>query len=300
LNVSEEDSPKDIKKKYREQALLWHPDKNREPEATEKFQRIQEAYQYLMKSADDPVEIESYRTMLFAFIRDNLPDGIDSEKFVYVIEIILNRLKRICENNAISFFDNINIELLTRIYNILLSYKEIFHLSDDFILQIKDVLDKKVYKKSQIEVETETETVIIHPTVDDLFENNLYKIVRGEQTFLIPLWHHELLYDMSGVDLVVKCFPILPEGITIDENNNIEMNITWEVNEIWDKTNLFIHIGCNTFCILREQLLLKEYQIVKLYRNGISKIDTKNVYNVSEKGDIILHIHLILSEKSSL
>ena len=140
LNVSEEESPKDIKKKYREHALLWHPDKNREPEATEKFQRIQEAYQYLMKSVDDPVEIESYRTMLFAFIRDNLPDGIDSEKFVYVIEIILNRLKRICENNAISFFDNINIELLTRIYNILLSLNIPRNNSSLISLLISDIL----------------------------------------------------------------------------------------------------------------------------------------------------------------
>ena len=36
-----------IKKKYHKLALRWHPDKNNEDNAKEKFQRINEAYDYL-------------------------------------------------------------------------------------------------------------------------------------------------------------------------------------------------------------------------------------------------------------
>jgi hypothetical protein len=188
----------------------------------------------------------------------------------------------------ISFFEHMNIELLEKLYFILLSYRDLFHLSDDIFIGIKGVLDKKHIEKPT------SENIIIHPTINDLFENNLYKIVRNGKTFLVPLWHHELLYDNSGSELHIKCFPILPEEITIDENNNIEKTITWSINDIWDKTNIFIYIGNHTFYILREQLMLREYQTIRLYQHGISRINTKDVYDITKKSDIILHIRLVV------
>jgi hypothetical protein len=223
--------------------------------------------------------------MLFSFLRDYLNEDfgdIDSQGISYVLEILLKKVIKVCEKKMILLLENINRELLEKLYFIILSYKDIFHLSDEFFIEIKRIIEKN------------PETIIIHPTIDDLFDNNLYKLTRNNRSYIIPLWHHELVYDNSGTDFIVKCFPILPDNIRIDTSNNIEMEIKWGISEIWDKTNLFIYIGCNTFYILREQLLIREYQTVRLYRKGISKINTRDVYDVSNKTDIILHIHLEL------
>ena len=49
LGLSSTASKEDIKKAYRKLAKQWHPDINKSPEATEKFKKINQAYETLMK-----------------------------------------------------------------------------------------------------------------------------------------------------------------------------------------------------------------------------------------------------------
>ena len=47
LGVSRDATEEDIKKAFRQQALKYHPDRNQEPGADQKFKEINEAYQVL-------------------------------------------------------------------------------------------------------------------------------------------------------------------------------------------------------------------------------------------------------------
>lgn len=47
LGISKNASPEEIKAAYRQSALKWHPDRNKTPEATEKFKEINEAFEVL-------------------------------------------------------------------------------------------------------------------------------------------------------------------------------------------------------------------------------------------------------------
>ncbi|MBM3283622.1 hypothetical protein FJY90_05265 [Candidatus Gottesmanbacteria bacterium] len=56
LGVSKSASPDEIKKAYRRLALQWHPDRNKDPQANDKFKEINKAYEVLA----DPKKKEVY------------------------------------------------------------------------------------------------------------------------------------------------------------------------------------------------------------------------------------------------
>ena len=47
LGINNNATQQEIKKQYRKQAVKWHPDKNKSPEAENKFKDIAQAYDVL-------------------------------------------------------------------------------------------------------------------------------------------------------------------------------------------------------------------------------------------------------------
>eukprot|EP00993_Chasmostoma_nieuportense_P005580 NODE_6202_length_561_cov_1.149770_g6037_i0.p1 GENE.NODE_6202_length_561_cov_1.149770_g6037_i0~~NODE_6202_length_561_cov_1.149770_g6037_i0.p1 ORF type:complete len:165 (+),score=32.01 NODE_6202_length_561_cov_1.149770_g6037_i0:28-495(+) len=50
LGISRNATPEQIKQAYRKEAMKWHPDRNKSPEAAGRFKRISEAYSALSSS----------------------------------------------------------------------------------------------------------------------------------------------------------------------------------------------------------------------------------------------------------
>jgi hypothetical protein len=92
----------------------------------------------------------------------------------------------------------------------------------------------------EIEIK-EDECIILNPTLNDLLENNLYRLIVNNHTYIVPLWHNELVYDNSGNDIYVKCNPILPENMEIDDANNIKIDINYKISEIWGVDTIYVN-----------------------------------------------------------
>ena len=292
-----------IKKKYHKLALQNHPDKNgNTPESNEKFKEINEAYNYLkreIKNIDpnnDDLKNEDqsssvYFDILKLFIK-GLLDGKYNDIFINIVQDIVSGYKKI----SLKLFDDLDRENAINVYLFLSKYKSILHLSDTSLDEIKSIV---IQKYDNVEIYK------LNPNINDLLNNNFYKLYVNDKLYLVPLWYNEVYFEKENEDenknnnneIIVLCEPELPEGVKIDDDNNIyiekTINIQTELpNLISNDASLTIEIGDLRYYILVSELSMKREQYYKIKNRGITK-PNDDVCNVSQKSDIIVKIIMI-------
>lgn len=267
-------TPDLLKRQYRLKALRYHPDKNSSPDANEQFRLVRDAYEYL-SDRNSPMENLSYVDLLKEFLNAKSP----------VIQIIIEKLSHMCEEKAFRFINSIDKLILIDIYKLLTANKEILHIPDIFIEEIRKIIITKTRGD---------ERIILNPSLEDLWNGNVYKLYIDERTYLIPLWHHELVYDNSGCDLYVKCNPILPDNVEIDENNNIIVSLEYNASDLLKNDVININVGGREFSLYPEELrVLKRQQLTRV-GIGISRIKPQNIYDISSRGDVIFDVEILI------
>jgi len=287
-----------LKKNYHRLALQKHPDKNGNTlESTETFKEINEAYHYLKrelcKNNFNPIDnydnLETefipslYIDILKIFIKSVIK-GNYSEIITEIINDIIFSSKKI----SVKLFENLDKDTVFFIYIFLSNNRLTFHLSEDILEEIRQIV---VHKYDNVHIYK------LNPCINDLLNNNLYKLYIDDILYLVPLWHNKSYFDGSNCEIIVICYPDLPESIKIDEENNIHTEIFLDLvndipNLLKDDMDITIKIGNNNFPIYLSKLYIKKQQYYIIKNEGITKIKD-DIYDISEKGDIIVKINII-------
>ena len=163
--------------------------------------------------------------------------------------------------------------------------KDVFYIKTEYINKIESIINNKIQND---------EVIILNPTLEDLFNNNLYRLTLDKITYIIPLQHHELQYDNNGKDLYVRCNPVLLDDIEVDEINDIHVYKTYNIHDLWDQEHIDIEIGSRTFTIEVNKLKLMRNQTIFILNSGISRPNIKDIYDISILSTVYIHVDLEL------
>jgi hypothetical protein len=275
----------ELKRKYRRLALQFHPDKNgNSAESAENFKMIHDAYEYLQMHIDSqpdderPVASEAgddYMTTLQRFIESIIQTPNMSE---IIKEIVMNG----CKKMSARLFENMSKDTSIELLSFISKHRNILHIDQDTIQGVREIILEK-YKNDQI--------YILNPKLDDLLDNNVYKLDIDGKIYLVPLWHSEVYFDGSGCDIIVQCIPDLPANMYIDENNALHANINAPFTiSLLDSPVVLFKLGKQTFPL---QVQFKRTQTCYIHNQGISVIDEKNMYNIFPKGGVYVKITFV-------
>lgn len=282
LDLNTTFSSKDLKHNYYKLALKYHPDKNIIVGSTEKFQEILDAYIYLQKYSDLPnCDIDnqnnSYTNILEQFMSGIIGKNLEISKF---LPILNNK----CTKISIEFLKQLPKSTIIQLYKFTQEYTDVLTINQEVLTALNAIVTNHT---------TNNSTITLNPSLENLLNDEVYKLTFKNETYCVPLWHHELVFDLSNNLLVIDCDPILPEYINLDKYNNLYINISTSVSTLINQVNIDICIGDNTYVIPVKELYLRKFQRYTLKGNGVALINTKDIFNIKSRANIYVDIRFI-------
>jgi len=275
----------ELKKQYRIMALKYHPDKHI-PDTDHfyenKFKEIQASYEYLNtfleENKTNPSTLgNDYNSLFTEFLSSFFTNGPPD------IQTIVQTIVSDCHNLSVKLFENMDKERAIKIFEFINTYQHILYISSETVEKIKNIINEKMENDN---------IVILNPSLDDLMNDNIYMLEFEREKYYVPLWHDELYYKHNNNDLVIKCIPELPENISLDDNNNILITIYESISNIINQEYIQSPVGTKCYYIPVKELKIRKTQKHIIKKQGISIIHSDNVYDNSEKSDIVFIIHI--------
>lgn len=300
-----------IRKRYLKLCLKYHPDKNTENTASAKFQQINEAYLILLNYYDekDIIDDDDY----IDEFKDQYQEIWGTEntfsklipKWVFPIILTINNLQgnpifktliEQLEKRIFKWIDSLDKEVLLNIYGFIKKLPKGGIAMETIEKMLKDIIHAKSLGDKHIKLE---------PELKDLFACNVIRHIEfdennQEHVYMIPTWMEESVFDLNSLEkpseLIITCIPKCPLGVYLDNQRNVNINVKYNIDYLWKNIDEIINIEIcigYTISFSIKELYLRKYQILIFRGKGIPKGNMKDVFDVSMRTDIIIHIELL-------
>jgi len=284
LQINQPFSLHELKKQYRMMALKYHPDKHI-PDIDSfyenKFKNINESYaflnDYLESNNNHEKENSDYNSLFGDFLSSFFTQNQND------VEKVIHSIFADCQNISMKLFENMDKDKAIQIYEFINTYQHILYINSETVERIRQIINEKVESDN---------IIIVNPSIDDLINDNIYKLDSEEETYYVPLWHDEVYYKHKSHNLVVKCIPELPENISLDDGNNVIISLYKNIGDVFANDHIEYQLGNQLISIPANKLFIQKRQTYRVNGCGISTIQPNNIYDNSEKSNVIFVIYL--------
>ena len=269
-----------VRKQYKILALRWHPDKNKAPDAADRYREIKEAHDFLMEGSfeqSSSFESSSYTSVASSFF-ETLYNNEHFQRRIF--HPLLMKVVNMCEEKALAFILRLDADRAHKLLCMIETWKTTLHFSDEFFAKVREHIDG-----------VHVRHILLNPNIDDLMQSNVYCL--QEEGLFAPLWHSLLEYEKEGI--IVHCLPELPSNMWIDEedeSNTLNVEVSETLENIWKTGNLEFSIGGEKKRVEMGNLRMQRFQIVELKGQGIPIPHTDNVFFDGDRGLVRVHLRM--------
>jgi DnaJ domain len=284
-----------IKRQYKRLSLKYHPDKNPSPEACYEFQQLHEAYMILLDDFQEDSDLEEDD-------QEVVYDASSGSAYTNIVwDAIYNYVLELYHTNRWNIIESMDKTVLLKLYCFLCKHRKRFSEWGDTIIYHLGLFLKFVFKPTASDGTMKpTKQYIIYPTLDDLLACNLYKHLEPDvdKAFLVPCWMEESVFDTSGCggEILFHCIPVFPPGVSMDENRNIHKLVECSLKDVWDIPDdgaLEITVGNMEIPIGKTELRMLKKQTIVRRGCGVPMGNPKDVFDVTKKSNIVIHILIL-------
>jgi len=282
LGLNRDYNSNELRKAYYRKALKYHPDKSQMADATHKFKEIKGAYDFLGSKHDTSFKNEdtSYTSLIRKVIRFMIPEYEWDDVF---LDSTIKTMLDGCRKVSLKLFDKLKKEKALEVHIFLSKCKELFNIEQSLLDDMLKIIEKKIEYKN---------IIILNPDIDNLLEDTIYKLEFRSSTFFVPLWHDEVIYDLSDNDLIVKNIPELASHIRIDAYNNIHVKLKHSIQDILNTGRLIFNLGNKVFDICSSKIKICKQQIIIENEKGVLRECHDDIFSEEDRGDVYIHLEL--------
>lgn len=305
-----------IKTAYRNQALLYHPDKNKSENAQHAFIEIKDAFDFLttIENGEDlfhsdsnytcdeeygdffngfcynyqntrDTDSSSYKSILFSFLKNVVGQDTFTNLQNNIFFMVIDKLTNSCKDQVVKMITKIDTDTIIKIYSLIIKHKDVLYITEEIITVIHKIIAERIENDCR---------VVIYPKIEDVFKKNVYVLEENDKKYYIPTWCSELIYDTSLGELTVVCLPITPYGVYLDDENNVHISATFTLNDIFNKKTVCVDFLNYSYEINVDELYVRSEQSIVKSGLGIPKFNLDNIYDITNNTDIIIHLSLTI------
>ena len=273
---------KTLRTAYYKKALHFHPDKNKDAEAAERFRAAKEANDYLrtyleIEEAAENTDEEVYESVLSRLFSSVFDEPTRGATFI----AICGQIQGKSWDLALRTFESLDRRTAVEVVEYITAFQDVLGLDSSTIARFRDKITL-----------VETEHYVLNPKLENLLNKEVYCLDLSGKLLYIPLWHEEMSFDLSCGPVVVTNKLRLPDNMAIDHNNDIHVHVRYEMGDAFREGHVPIHLAGKVIELPTRELYIRAQQTARITGRGAPRINPNSLLDASQIGDIVVHLEL--------